>query len=102
MADESPSNLIHRGTLMMRTPSVAARLLVVSLVLGAAVSTSTSAFALPHFGVHQHPADTADDRIEMDVYNKSTSFRDVKIGDHVYTLLPHATLTIKAPEGTGI
>lgn len=87
---------------MIRTQLVAAKLATLALVVGAAVSSTSSAYALPHFGIHQHPADPNDARILVDVYNKSESFRDVMIEGHVYTVLPHHTLTIKAPEGTPV
>ena len=71
-------------------------------MLGAAAFTSTQAYALPHFGVHRHFEDPSDTRVRMALYNRGESFRDVKIGTRVYTVLPHQCLDVKAPEGTPI
>ena len=85
---------------MTRAKLVAANVVSFALVLGAAAFTSTSAYALPHFGVHRHPSDGNDTRVSMVIHNKGSFFRDVKIDGHMYTLLPDQSLAVKAPEGT--
>jgi hypothetical protein len=70
-----------------------------ALVLGL---STTSAYALPHFGMHRHPASERDERVTVHLRNKGTFFRDVKIGDKVYTVLANHALTITAPAGTQI
>ncbi|GAC1427513.1 MAG: hypothetical protein NVSMB62_25370 [Acidobacteriaceae bacterium] len=87
---------------MMRTLSVARNVVTFALLLGAAAFTSTSAFALPHFGVHRHPAETNDGRVSVVIFNAGGSFRDVKIAEHVYTVMSHQALRVKAPEGTAV
>jgi hypothetical protein len=73
-----------------------------ALVLGLGAAATTSAYALPHLGVHRHPASQKDERVTVHLRNKATFFRDVKIGDKVYTVLANHGLTIKAPAGTQI
>lgn len=87
---------------MTRTRSVAAKIVSFALLLGAVASTSTSAYALPHFGLHRHPAETNDSRVCVKIFNQGMFFRDVKIGEHVYTVMPHEFLEVKAPEGTPV
>jgi hypothetical protein len=87
---------------MIRNQLVVANLIAIALLGGASFSSTPAAYALPHFGLHQHLADPNDTRVNMQVYNKGETFRDVKIEGRIYTLLPHQYLNIKAPEGTGI
>ena len=78
---------------------------IVALTLALAATASTSAYALPHFfGLHRHLAASRqlDTRVNLYLYNKGPMFRDVKVDGQVYTVLPHQTLTIKAPAGTAI
>lgn len=87
---------------MIRMHSVAQKLTAFALVAGAALSTATSAYALPHPGLHHRPADVNDNRVVLDIYNKGDMFRDVKVDGKIYTLLPHHSMTIKAPQGTPV
>ncbi|MDP9039731.1 MAG: hypothetical protein M3O02_10735 [Acidobacteriota bacterium] len=87
---------------MTRMSFAAAKVVALALLLGAAASTSTAAFALPHMGLHRHPADPNDTRVSLVIYNKADMFRDVIIDGHVYTLLSHGSLTVKAPAGTAV
>ena len=59
-----------------------------------------SASALVPFSnpVHLHPK-MPDTRVEVTLYNQSTGFRDVKVEGHIYTVLPHQALFIKAQPG---
>jgi hypothetical protein len=88
---------------MNRTQIVATRIVALVLALGAIASTS--AHAMPHiFGVHRHPAGTqaADARVTIHLTNNGPLFKDVKVDGHVYTILPHQAITIKAPAGTPV
>ena len=86
---------------MNRTQNVVTRIFALVLAVGA--TASTSAYALPHFGIHRHPgAQQNDGRITIQVTNKAHFFRDIKVDGHVYTVLPDQLLTIKAPAGTAI
>jgi hypothetical protein len=63
---------------------------------------SASALINPFTNVvhlHPRPAQT-DNRVNVTLINKGYGFRDVKIGDRVYTVLESHTLSIKAPVGT--
>jgi hypothetical protein len=85
---------------MIRTRIVATKSATVILALAAIASTSAN--ALPHFGgVHRHPA-AQDGRVTLHLYNKAPLFRDVNVDGHVYTVLPHQSLLIKAPAGTPV
>ena len=87
---------------MTRTSFVAGKSFVLALLFGAAASIPAA--ALPHFtGMHRHPGANAQDaRVALSIYNASEHFRDVKIDGHVYTVLPHQGLAVKAPEGTAV
>lgn len=87
---------------MNRTQIVATRISALVIAIGA--TASTSAYALPHFGVHRHPTANSetDGRVTLNLTNHGSLFRDVKVNGHVYTLLPHQSLVIKAPVGTPI
>jgi len=69
-------------------------LAVLALSASAAINPFTN---LVH--MHPRPAQT-DNRINLVLVNNGSSFRDVKIGDHVYTVLASHNLSIKAPVGT--
>ena len=73
-----------------------------ALVLAFGATASTSAFALPHIGLHRHPSTEKDGRVTVHVRNTAAMFRDVKIGDKVYTLLAYQALTVTAPAGTQV
>lgn len=73
-----------------------------ALVLAFGATASTSAYALPHIELHRHPSTEKDGRVTVHVRNTATMFRDVKIGDKVYTVLSHHALTVTAPAGTEV
>lgn len=85
---------------MNRNRVSAVTLFALILTLGA--TASTSAYALPHIDVHRHPTVRKDGRVMVHVRNTATFFRDVKIGDKVYTVQPYQGLTITAPAGTQV
>ena len=82
-------NLLQR-----ETPMIYSSLAVIALSASAAINPFTN---LVH--MHPRPAQT-DNRVSVTLYNKSTGFQDVKVGDQVYTVLATHTLSIKAPVGT--
>ncbi len=74
-------------------------------IMLAAASASTPANAWPLgrlFHLHPHEVEAQDTRVFIHLYNGGTLFRDVKVGDHVYTMMPQEYLSIKAPAGTGV
>ncbi len=87
---------------MNRTQIVATRIVALVLALGA--TASTSAYALPHFGLHRHPSASQipDSRVTVRIANKGPLFRDIKVDGHVYTILPNKFITITAPAGTSV
>ena len=85
---------------MNRARTSAVTLFALVLALGA--TASTSAFALPHIGLHRHPSTEKDGRVTVHVRNTAGMFRDVKIGDRVYTVLAYQALRITAPAGTQV
>lgn len=77
--------------------------LLVAILIAAALTPATL-YAWP-FGhaLHLHPAaQSPDARITFQLYNKGGLVQQVKVGGHVYTLLPHGGLVITAPEGTEV
>ena len=40
--------------------------------------------------------------VQITLYNKGTVAQNVKVNDKVYTVKPHASVTIKAPAGTQV
>ena len=85
---------------MTRLPFTFTKAVPLVLMLGMAVSTATSAYALPHFGLHRHPAN--DTRVRIVIHNTGAMFRDVKIDGQLYTVQPHQYIGVKAPEGTPV
>ena len=79
------------------TRTLAAIVLVTTL-------TPAAAYAFP-FGkaLHLHPKDSAPDgRVMIHVRNEASIFRDIKIDGRTYTILPHRSVLVTAPEGTQI
>lgn len=60
--------------------------------------------AMPNLSnvVHLHPRTAPDTRISVRLVNDTPRFQDVKVDGHVYTVLGHQTLRVKAPAGTVI
>jgi hypothetical protein len=67
-----------------------------------AVLVLSAASIMPHTNVvHLHPRSAqTDNRISLTLVNNGVHFHDVKIGTATYTIQPHHTLSVKAPEGT--
>jgi hypothetical protein len=68
----------------------------------AVLALSASAVVNPFTNlVHLHPRPAqADTRVALTLYNNGSSFQDVKIDGHFYTVSAHHTLEVKAPAGT--
>ena len=67
----------------------------------AMLALSASAAVSPLNLVHLHPhAAQTDTRVSVKLLNRCQTFRDVKVGENVYTIQPQHALTIKAPIGT--
>jgi len=64
----------------------------------AVLAMSASALLPISNPVHLHPK-APDTRVEVTLYNSAVGFRDVKIDGHVYTVMPHQMLDIKAQPG---
>lgn len=67
------------------------------LALSACAVASASAAGTNHDLRAGH---TKDARVYVVLENKGFTFRDLKIGDHNYTLQPNSLLSVKAPVGT--
>jgi hypothetical protein len=82
------------------------RTLASSLVLIVAVAIAPAAANASPIGklLHLHPraAQTKDTRVTVYLQNKGELFQDVKVGERVYTVLPHESIAIKAPIGTPV
>jgi murein DD-endopeptidase MepM/ murein hydrolase activator NlpD len=81
---------------------IRANLVVLTLALAAAASTSS--FASPRLPKmhHQPPASQPDTRITVRLFNPNIVAREVKVDGRVYAIQPHETLSIKAPAGTNV
>ena len=66
--------------------------------LALSASMSLSLFPGP---IHLHPrGPITDHRVTVTLLNKATSFRDVQIDGHTYSVQPQHVLDVKAPAGT--
>jgi hypothetical protein len=90
---------------MLRMNRESGSSLAVLLVAGALSIAPAAANASP-IGklMHLHPraSQTQDSRVIVLIYNKGQLFQDVKVDGHVYTVMSHGWLTIKAPAGTEV
>ena len=64
----------------------------------AVLAMSASALMPLSNPIHLHPK-ASDTRVEVTLYNNAVGFRDVKIDGHLYTVMPHQALFIKAAPG---
>jgi hypothetical protein len=74
--------------------------LAVFFLLGALAPTPANAWPFGN-ALHLHPR-AQDARITVYLCNKAERFQEVNVAGQVYTLMPHYTLSIKAPVGTGV
>jgi hypothetical protein len=77
--------------------------LAVLLIAGAMAPATANAWTLGRL-LHLHPsaAKSQDTRISVQVFNKGVGLQDLKVDGHIYTVLSHEALTIKAPAGTAV
>jgi hypothetical protein len=68
----------------------------------AVLALSASAVVNPFTNrVHMHPSTNhSDNRVSLVLYNNTSGFCDVSVDGHIYTVLQHHSLSIKAPAGT--
>jgi hypothetical protein len=88
---------------MAQNPRILARSLAVLLL--AAVLSPPPANAWPLgklFHLHPHAAQSEDARISFHLANHGDFVQQVKVDGHVYLIVPHGALAIKAAEGTEI
>jgi hypothetical protein len=73
------------------------------VVAGSMVPVAANASPLGRL-LHLHPGapQIPDTRIVVHIFNAAPIFQDVKVDGHVYTMLPHHGLGIKAPAGTPV
>jgi hypothetical protein len=88
---------------MLRMTRVLASSLAVLLVAGAMAPANANAWPLGK-GAHLHPA--ADQgkaaQIALLVFNRGQADQDVKVDGQVYTVKPHASVSIKVLVGTPV
>jgi hypothetical protein len=83
------------------TRSFAASLVL--LLLAAATPAPAAAWPLGHMlPIYTGAAAQKDTRVTVQIYNKGGLVQQVRVAGHVYTLMPHNRLTLKAPEGTEV
>jgi hypothetical protein len=78
----------------------AASSIAVLILAGAIAPTAANAGSVANL---MHPffaARTAN--VQIKLYNKGVVSQDVKVNDKVYTVKPHASVTINAPAGTQV
>jgi len=88
---------------MFQSPRTIASSLAVLLVAGAMAPVAANAWPLGRL-LHLHPtvSNSQDTRISVQVFNKGVGLQDLKVDGHIYTVLSHESLTIKAPAGTTV
>jgi hypothetical protein len=88
---------------MLQTTRTFALSLAVLLLLGALAPAPAHAWPFGN-ALHLHPltAQGKDARITVYLFNKSYRFQEVNVAGHVYTVMPHDSLAIKAPAGTNV
>lgn len=88
---------------MLRVTRVFGSSVAVLVLAGALAPIAAQASPLGRL-LHLHPgaAQSQDIRISVRLYNRGHLFQDVKVGDKVYTVMPHQSIRIKAPAGTAV
>jgi hypothetical protein len=88
---------------MLQTTRTFAMSLAVLFLTGAVAPSPADAWSLSTvLHLHPHSSQQRDPRIVVDVYNKNNTFQEIVVAGHVYTVMPHYGLTVKAPAGTGV
>jgi hypothetical protein len=88
---------------MLQKTRTFAMSLAVLFLLGAVAPAPVNAWPLGK-ALHLHPRapQQQDTRITVYLFNKAERFQEVSVAGHVYTVMPHYSLTIKAPAGTDV
>ncbi|MGA1983524.1 MAG: hypothetical protein ABSG84_13790 [Acidobacteriaceae bacterium] len=82
---------------------ILARSLAVLVLASAVAPAPANAWPLGKlFHMHPHAAQPQDPRISFYLANRGDYIQQVKVGGHVYLIVPHGALAIKAVEGTQI
>jgi hypothetical protein len=82
---------------------ILARSLAVLLLAGAIAPASANAWPLGKlFHMHPHATQPEDTRITFHLTNQDGFLQQVKVEGHIYTIVPHGALTIKASAGTEV
>jgi hypothetical protein len=88
---------------MAQNSRILARSLAVLLFAATIVPAPANAWPLGKlFHMHPNPAQPEDTRITFYLTNQDGFMQQVKVDGHVYTIVPHSGLTIKAVEGTPV
>jgi hypothetical protein len=88
---------------MAQKSSIFARSLALLLLAGAVAPAPANAWPLGKLlHMHPHPAQPEDTRIAFHLTNQDGFIQQVKVEGHIYTIVPHGALTIKASAGTEI
>jgi hypothetical protein len=86
--------MLQKTRFLVRTASSIAVLILASAIAPTAANAGSVANLMhPYFA-----ARTAN--VQIKLYNKGVVSQDVKVNDKVYTVKPHASVTINAPAGT--
>ncbi len=103
MAGNPVDNFIYEGIPMLRITRTLASSLALFVVVAVAAPAPANAWPLGKvFHLHSRTAQTEDTRIDVQLYNKGQIEQDVKVDGHIYTVMPHERLAIKAPAGTSV
>jgi hypothetical protein len=78
--------------------SIAVLILAGAIAPTAANAGSVGNLMHPYFAARA----TKDATVAIKLYNQGVISQDVKVNDKVYTVKPHASVTIKAPAGTQV
>jgi hypothetical protein len=78
----------------------AASSIAVLILAGAIAPTAANAGSVANLMHPYFAARTAN--VQIKLYNKGVVSQDVKVNDKVYTVKPHASVTIKAAAGTQV
>jgi hypothetical protein len=85
---------------MLKSTRTFASSLAVLLLLGAFAPAPAHAWPFGN-ALHLHPAANGKDTlITFNILNKSDRSQEINVGDHLYTVMPNDSLTLKAPAGT--
>jgi hypothetical protein len=76
--------------------------IAVLILAGAIAPTAANAGSVGNLMHPYFAAKATNATVAIKLYNKGTTSQDVKVNDQVYTVGPHASVTIKAAAGTQV